>query len=301
MRLLVLTLISMIVCFGSVQAQSKYKSRYIKPAIYSKKLQTDVSGKKRTYYDLSYEKPTVINVKGPGKLRILTRVQFANNQTGTLDYDLFYQINGGEAKAVKFTDVEPSKQVKFAENKLGIPGIMQDFVIELDRGYHNIIIKQRKSTAKVYARFNFTPTKPKNRNWIAYSAVQPSELVDLVTRETISTYNRFSMESPLKIEVNGPTQLRILSRIENHYNMKGTINYRLQVKEKGKVINTYQLSSKHSEITVYKDDKELIPGIAREFVINVPKGTHMYEIYPLDKDKSTILGRCLIPKKDIGL
>jgi hypothetical protein len=36
-------------------------------------------------------------------------------------------------------------------------------------------------------------------------------------------------------------------------------------------------------------------------VIFVPEGKHVYEIIPLDKDKSSLLGRLLIPKKDVKL
>jgi hypothetical protein len=93
----------------------------------------------------------------------------------------------------------------------------------------------------------------------------------------------------------------VLTRIENHYQMRGRINYRLQVRENDEVINTYQLSSRRSEVTVYKDDNTLIPGKGCEFVINVPKGRHIYEILSLNQDKNTVLGRLLIPEKDVKL
>ena len=83
--------------------------------------------------------------------------------------------------------------------------------------------------------------------------------------------------------------------------MKGRINYRVQVKENDVIRNTYQLSSRRSEIAIYNDNNELIPGKASEFVIDVPKGRHTYEIVPLDKDKNTLLGRFLLPKKDVKL
>ncbi len=71
--------------------------------------------------------------------------------------------------------------------------------------------------------------------------------------------------------------------------------------EEGRIINTYQLSSRRSDITIYKSQTELIPGKACEFVIDVPKGRHTYIISPLDKDKNTLLGRFLLPKKDVKL
>jgi hypothetical protein len=54
-------------------------------------------------------------------------------------------------------------------------------------------------------------------------------------------------------------------------------------------------------VAVYKDVKDLIPGTACEFVIYVPKGKHTYELLPLDKDKGSLLGRLLLPKKDVLL
>ena len=99
----------------------------------------------------------------------------------------------------------------------------------------------------------------------------------------------------------GPTELRVFTRIENHYQMRGRIHYRIQVKSQEKVVNTYQLSSVRSEVTTYENNKKLIPGKAREFVIDVPDGRHTFEIAPLDKDKGTVLGRMLIPEKSVGL
>jgi hypothetical protein len=73
------------------------------------------------------------------------------------------------------------------------------------------------------------------------------------------------------------------------------------VKEDKAVKNTYLLSSFRSEVTVYRRGCGKTPGKAREIVITVPKGTHIYEIIPLDKDKETILARILFPKKDVKI
>ena len=83
--------------------------------------------------------------------------------------------------------------------------------------------------------------------------------------------------------------------------MKGMINYRLQVKEDGVIKNTYLFCSARSDVTSYKKEGNKIPGKAKEIAINVPRGTHTYEIIPLDEDKKTILGRVLFQKKDIKI
>jgi hypothetical protein len=182
-----------------------------------------------------------------------------------------------------------------------VPGQLKEFEIELGLGSHTIEFKLRDSKINVAARYAFMPAKEKKLEWIAYCPMTPSEPVDLISKESTTSYYRFSFEKPLKIEIIGPTELRVLTRVENHYEMKGRIHYRVQIKEADKVLNTYQLSSERSETAVYKENRDLIPGKACEFVIIVPKGKHNYTVFPLDEDKSTLLGRLLIPKKDVKL
>lgn len=87
--------------------------------------------------------------------------------------------------------------------------------------------------------------------------------------------------------------------IENDYSMKGRTDYRIQIKEDSKIKNTYQLSSVRSQTAKYLHENSKIPGKANEIVIDVPKGSHTYQISLLDKNKCSLLCRILFPKKDI--
>lgn len=285
----------------SGMAQSGSNSKYLKPTNFQKKVTTLISKKSRSYYSLDTEKPSLITIQGPGIVRVMSRGRFVPKEEDEIDYEVFYRIDGGEEEIVKLDNVRRSKDATYLNGELGVPGQLYDFEITLGRGYHNIELIRSESSVPIACRYKFTPTKEKKREWIAFCPMRPSEPVDLISRESTVSYYRFSMEKPLKIDIIGPTELRIMTRVENHYQMRGRIDYRIQVKENGNIINTYQLSSRHSQVAVYKDDKNLIPGKACEFVINVPKGKHIYEVLPLDKDKSTVLGRVLLPEKDVSL
>lgn len=287
--------------FEVISGQPTGKSSYLKPVSFQKKVAVRISGKTRSYYSLSTEKASVINLQGPGKLHVLTRGQFVSSNVESINYEIACTVDGGEQKLIKIGDAGRSKEAKYVEGSLGVPAISKSFEIDLGRGNHTIEFKLKTNTPSVAARYKFVPAKAKKQEWMAFCPMRPSEPVDLISREETITYYRFSLEKPMKIEIIGPTQLRILTRIENHYQMRGRINYRIQVKENSRVINTYQLNSRRSEVTVYKDDTNLIPGKGCEFVIDVPKGKHIYEIVSLDKDKSSVLGRILIPKKDVKL
>jgi hypothetical protein len=301
MKRAVLTIFVLIISFTVIYPQSAGESRAMKPVGYQKKITTIISGKARSYYALSTTEASIINVQGPGILKVNTRAQFRPGETDVLRYTVLYTLDGGQQKSMAIKDAGRSDKATYQDGTLGVPGELKTFEIELSRGSHTLEFKLRDIAFNVAARYVFTPAKLKKQDWMAFSPMQPSEPVDLVAREAHTLYYRFSNEKPLKVEILGPTELRVLTRTENHYAMKGRIYYRVQVRENGTVINTYQLNSKVSDVAVYKDIKDLIPGTACELVIYVPEGKHIYELVPLDKDKSTLLGRILIPQKDISV
>ncbi len=299
-KILLLMLIQLMLCLG-VLAQSTTGTRYLKPANYQKKVTTVVSGISRNYYSLNAENASVISVKGPGNLVVMTRGRFIPGQTDNINYELVYTLDGGESVSVKISNIKRSTKATYLNGTLGVPGDLQKLEIALERGDHIIEFRIKENAPPVAAQYAFTPTKEKKQVWVEYSPLQPSEPLDLITKETTAVYYRFSAEKPVKVQVNGPTELRVLTRLEFQYQMQGRIDYRVQEKENSRVMKTYLLSSVRSEITEYKDNKDLIPGKACEFVIDVPAGKHVYEIIPLDNDKKTLLVRFLLPKKDVKL
>jgi hypothetical protein len=301
MKSVLFILLILITCHPGIMAQSGGKSTSLKPTGYQKKVTTKVEGKLKSYYSLSAETPSVITLVGPGKLKVNTRGRFKPGEGTSIKYEVLYTVDGGEQKSMAYSGVQRSKNATYENGALGVPSQLNSFDVELGRGNHTIAFKLKDNTVSVACRYVFTPTREKKQDWISYSPKLPSEPVDLISGESTTSYYRFSKEKPLKIEINGPTELRVLTRLENHFEMKGRIHYRLQVKELDKVVNTYQLSSERSETAVYKENKELVPGKACEFVIIVPKGNHTYVITPLDEDKNTVLGRLLLLKKDVEL
>lgn len=296
-----LLFIAFVGVFGAVSAQTSNSVRYLKPSGFTKRVTTQISGKSASYYSLSADEVSMITLKGPGVLKVITRGRITPETGSNLNYKLLYAVDGGTHQSKGFKNVSKSKMAEYQKKFLGKPAESRSFEIELGRGDHSVGFLLQDNSIMVAARYIFTPAKVKKRKWISFNPVHPAEPVELITRESVGTYYRCSSEKPLVIEVIGPTVVRVLTRAENHYNMRGLINYRMQVLENGKVINTYLLGSHRSQITVYADDNKLVPGRACEFIIDVPKGLHTYQIMPLDKDKSTVLGRFLIPRADVKL
>jgi len=301
MKYLKFLIIILIILIPSNSISADSKTRALKPKNATEKITTIISGKSRNYYPISKTNPSLVSVKGPGKLKVITRVQFISDVFEELDYVVCCKIDGVMMEDVVFEKVKRSDNAMFKNELYGIPGEGKELILELGRGEHTIELSCGAEFPKFAARYLFTKTKVKKIDWISKTPLFPNEPVDLVNDENVIHYFRFSNSKPLKVKITGPTTIRVLNRLENNYYMKGRINYRLQVKEDGVIKNTYLLSSVRSEVTAYKKGGGKIPGKAKEIVVAVPGGTHIYEITPLDKDKNSILGRILFPKNDIKL
>lgn len=288
---------------ASLMAQSamaaKAKHVELKPKEAGGAISVVSLGKTRTYYPLSSTRSTIVEVKGPGELRILTRARFVQKAEDELDYRIFYKVDGAEEHILDIEGVMRAQDAKYKDEALGIPGESKDAKIKIGRGYHAIELMLRDSLPRISARYLFAPRKQKKTKWVALAPLSPVEPVDLFAAEETAHYYRFSKEKPLKIEIIGPTELRVLTRIENSFDMKGRANYRLQIRQNGQVLQSYQLSSRRSETTAYKNNPKLVPGKAREIVFKVPKGKQQYEMVPLDK--GTLLGQIMFPQKDANL
>jgi hypothetical protein len=277
------------------------KSKEIKPVKFKSKLVILESGKKKIYYPVEQKDPVVLSLKGPGKLHIITRALIKDKNNVPGNYSVHWTLDGGKLYDILIKNIKISSRSKFQLYTDDFSTINKNINIVLTPGEHTIQIYSGNDTPEILTRFLFTKTKEKKVKWVMLSPSISNEPVDLVTHENVVHYYRFSEKIPLKIKINGPTYLRVLTRFENHYNMKGRINYRLELKENGKLIHTYLLSSMFSDVTTYKNENSKMPGKAREFYIDVPKGKHTYTIVPIDKDKNSILARVLFPKKDVKL
>lgn len=276
------------------------KKSDIVPVNKGKQYNVYIAKKQRKYYLVQNDKTCTVVLKGSGALIIYSRAVFSSSEKKGKNYQLIYNLNKGKKTVVKYRRAVKSKKAVFKDGT-GAPGKLKKLVIELGRGVHKIDLLSGKQSSKVIVRFKFTQKKLTKTKWTSLNPVSTLEPVELSVHEDLYHYFKYSQKKPLKINIIGPVDFRVMTRLEFKHDMMGKINYRIQVKEDGKVKNTFLLYSKKSKVAQYKNNGDLIPGIAQEFVVSVPKGKHVYDLIPLDKDKSPLLGRVLIQEKDIVL
>jgi hypothetical protein len=283
----------------SVLSFAAPKTKVLIPKNAKSSISINISGKSLKYYQTSVDEATILIVRGPGKLKVITRGQLNSKSNKQLNYVVYYRINGGEKIKVEFSDVKPDNNAYFKDASLGFPSTGENINVELSRGENTVEVWCGSANQKICIRNLFSTIKEKKIDWYKLSPMYPNEPVSLVTNEDVVSYFRYSSSKSLKFKITGPTIVRVLNRVEFDYKMKGKINCRIEVKEDKKVKNTYMLCADRSDVTRYKKDGKKIPGKAKEIVINIPSGTHTYTLLPLDN--CTVLARILFPKKDITL
>ncbi len=297
-RLLVIALLGGSLVAASAAA-AKAKRVVLKPKDAGAEIAIVTAGKARSYYPLSARRWSTVSVKGPGELHIVTRAMVAPTAGDMIEYHMVYRLDGAGESVFDAEEVTRSGSARYRDTNFGVPGDPENLTVKVGRGYHSIDLMVKDSLPRVSARYLFAPRKERKTPWVSLAPLAPIEPVDLFAGEETAHYYRFSSEKPMKIEIIGPTDLRVMTRVENSFNMKGRAHYRLQIKQNGQVLQSFQLSSKRSETTIYKNNHKLVPGKAREIVFKVPKGLQRYEITPLDGH--SLLGQVMFPRKDAKL
>lgn len=131
-------------------------------------------------------------------------------------------------------------------------------------------------------------------HWVKLVPVSYTAVEEIFTKNKISTsYYEATKSKPVKIEINGPKKIKVLLRLGFNCKMKGKIDYRVTIREDNNIKNTYQISAQNSTQSVFKNIKDLTPGMANFIYIDVPSGAHSYEIYPVGHNSPRLFCRIL--------
>ncbi len=109
----------------------------------------------------------------------------------------------------------------------------------------------------------------------------------LYMKETYTEIAVLTKNSPVTIEVTGPTWIKVNTRIPWHNDMKGEQYYTLIVQEDSLKETIFKKKSYRSELIFGRGNKRY--GESRYSLINVPEGTHTYIFHFWSSASDTIL------------
>lgn len=274
--------------------------KYFEPADYDEEAQLIVTGKNRMYYVLRGGNTVEITVEGPTRLRVLSRSKL---ETADETPEYGYLVNMiGQEEGVRVThQCRLSEKTKLAVDPSVHIGVSRKKTIKVPDGKHTYIFSLPKDDPRtVYLRFARRTAKfSQGTKMVAMNPEDHTSRVDLLTREEGYTYYRIGRGNTLRLPLNGPATLKVLSRIEYDQNMRGSQKWKLQIVEDGNVKVTHALSARVSEVTAYYESNSLVPSRAETFYVEIPEGEHVYE-FRLPENHRTVLLRFLLPQSQLN-
>ena len=273
------------------------------PESYHERLEVSVKGVKSHYFAVTQENPLEIKLKGPRK--VLVHIRNSVSAVGDLP---------GEYRLNVLTDARNFDEFAFHSGPTRLATILQGaedirlgklgrFVLEIPEGIHPLKFFPAKSDKdqKFFLKFFLSEITSKNDKNVSMSPDQYDAVIHLIYKEKEQTYYRMTAEKPVQISIVGPTQLKVVTRLEFNHRMKGKYSYQIQIFEDAKLIQTRQYRTYKSDVASYKTVTRLSPGRSRSFLVPVSKGKHVYRLVPVTMQKETVIAKVLIPKKDIGI
>ena len=273
--------------------------KFITPYAFDRQVDVQIAGKSREYYALSGEKRVQVKVKGPTRLRVISRVVLDSKQD-SLDYK-FMARRQGSPKPIEFrhrSQIFDNATVP-GDTDGGVTAIRSK-IIDVPRGDQTYgFFLPRNSNQTVLLRFARESNQfAQGDKIVAMTPISYTTRVDLVTKEEVSAYYRVGSKDKVVLRLIGPATLKAMSRIEFDQNMNGRQKWRVQVMEDGKVKATHSLSATKSQITAYRESSPYVPSHSEALFVEIPDGTHDYE-FRLPDNHRPVLFRFVLPAKQL--
>ncbi len=233
-----------------------------------------INGKGKTYFRLTKSKNITLEVDGPGKLQVLNRLVFSKQQTASEKFTVKVKERSNEVKDFS-TQTEPS-DVTFKDSEMR-SGKNRKFSLDIPDGTHTYTFSLENTNAnEAVLKFYFSASKDK-RKLVTIEPLSYSKIVTAVAGEKLITYYLHTNEQSVKVRVVGPTKMKISTRLSYDAKMKGGQKYTLLMIEKENTILTKPLSTTKSSGVIFKELKDVTPGKANSFYVDVPAGEHTYK------------------------
>ncbi len=292
---LLLILISLLFVSSSTVLASKYVP--ILP-VKGTVVNVVVNGNEKSYYLLTKTNTLKINVDGPAKLEVLTRLSLPQKHSATEKYSVKI-TEGGDVVKLYSTSTEKSEATY--KNINLVPGKSRKFTLEVPEGTHTYecFLENTNLDEAVLKFYVASDKKGSRKRGITLEPLSYDRVVTAVVKEKLITYYVSSKDRNVQLRVVGPTRLLITARLSYDAAMKGEHTYALSIKEGEKMVLKKSLSTTKSLGIIYQELKDVVPGKVDKIYLDIPGGEHTYKFILEETSAHSIALKFSIPKKDI--
>tara|TARA_B100002052_G_scaffold63084_7_gene56248 strand:+ start:6354 stop:7247 length:894 start_codon:yes stop_codon:yes gene_type:complete len=213
------------------------------------------------------------------RIKFFIRAVTPSESKGKEDFKIKLKLNDKSSRTLRYIKPKSKLNIKGKYGRVPTqPGIW--FVDMLASEFQNIKITGNKN---IIVRSQISKINRNKYSSIGLNSINKESKYIIETKrakgESKSSYwyKLSSKKNEYQFEVEGPTSIRIFTRLGNPSLNLDENNYTLFVKEDGLDIGTYSFNSDASNISYLKTSKEKV-GKWKTCWINVPKGKHYYTV-----------------------
>ena len=254
-------------------------------------------GQEFDYSLLDEERPAVVELRGPRRLKIVTRYLFGESDPSPQRYTLRVLLDGQEILRRAYSS-GTLESVAMCEG--GDVAALRKTILNVPTGQHELqIFASTDGAGRIAGRF-YRESKTRKAKDVAFAPERFDGLYHLqFASGTQSTYYHFSEGAPLGFSVKGPTTLKVYSRLDFDHTMNGSQNYSLELLRDGESVGVYHYHASKLSAAAYVERPDILPGDRKLLRVPVPRGVHRYEIRCVRPEACGIAVQIRIPEADV--
>lgn len=289
-------------CFAFISltaagASAEVRWRAVAPQGAREQVCLRIDGVEATYDKLRAETPASYRVRGPRRVKVLSRYVFAPGETGPVSGTLRFAIDGQTALA----DAQSLKPRTGAASCAGAPASpLHHTYLTIPEGWHEVTVTPTSAGAGFTAVRLFRESSRVTEEYVNLSPERYAGVATLQYDSGVrSTLYRFDADRPLSFEIAGPTTAVVWTRLDFDHRMSGRQSYALEVRVDGQVSRIHHYDADKLDAASYIERPDVMPGERKSLRVQIPRGRHRVEIRCLQPEVCGVTAVVRIPAADL--
>lgn len=282
----------------SPAAQARSSWRTVSPQISHGSVCLNSDGAEFEYHLVHPDQPVVFEVTGPRRCKLVTRYLGEISAQNQMRYGITVELDGQEVQ-VRQHRIQPAARTVTCDQTDPV-GTLRRTYIDVGRGRHRIaIVGVANEDGRIGCRL-FRQVKRRARKQVPLT---PSSYLGVATLQfesgNQSKYYRCNSGDPIVLDLTGPTELEVTTRLDFGSTSSGFRPYTMQLTRDGQDLQTFHLTAEKQDGAQWVESPELMPGTRQILHITVPRGRHRYEMLCVRPDACDVAVKFRIPEDDL--
>jgi hypothetical protein len=256
-----------------------------------------VEEKARTYFRVTPRKPLEVVVRGPAKLRVVSRAEMP----AASERQVSYRLRVSEGKKVverQSAETIPSTQARIKTGARSLGQSRQVIVKVPGDGLHTLRVSV-EGLPSVLVRLLTAEAASRSERTVSLTPVEASRSVLFKEGERVIPYYSVLPGKPVRFRVVGPTRLDLISRLDFDSTMLGRQSYRLAISD-GRRRREVEFKTTKALTAAYEDLKDRVPSKFRRLEMPVDEGLHVISVDLVKPARGSVEIQARIPEPSVG-